>query len=114
MAWRVTADPAVRRVIERGPSELSRATSASRVSSPSAANTRAWCEGAVKPYAEPGAELFGVGESAPHARARCAQNDLFLDTVCSLMQLHGCILRRPRREMQPTNCILIVLQGTSG
>src|SRR5207302_8933959 len=37
-AWRVTADPAVSRVIDRGPSELSRATSASRVSSPSAAN----------------------------------------------------------------------------
>src|SRR5216684_8409564 len=58
--------------------------------------TRAWCEGTVKLYAEPGAELFGVGESAPHARARCAQDDLFLDTVCSLMQLHGCILQRPR------------------
>src|SRR5437660_7972843 len=36
-AWRVTADPAASRVIERGPSELSRATSCSRVSSPSAA-----------------------------------------------------------------------------
>src|SRR5438445_13881427 len=76
--------------------------------------TRAWCECAVKLYAEPGAELFGVGESAPHTRARSEQNDLLLDTVCSLMQLHGCILRPPRREMQPTNCILFVLHGTSG
>src|SRR2546425_7996869 len=49
MAWRVTADPAVRRVIERGPSELSRATSASRVSSPRAANTGAVRETSRQP-----------------------------------------------------------------
>src|SRR5216683_1132364 len=49
MACRVTADPAVSRVIERGPSELSRATSASRVSSPSAANTGAVRETSRQP-----------------------------------------------------------------
>src|SRR5216110_997205 len=37
MAWRVTAEPAVSRVIDCGPRAQSRATRASRVSSPSAA-----------------------------------------------------------------------------
>src|ERR1700682_5199826 len=37
-AWRVRAEPAVSRVVERGPWDDSRPTSASRVSSPSAAN----------------------------------------------------------------------------
>src|ERR1700674_2345704 len=39
IAWRVTADPAVSRTIDCGPPAHSRATSASRVSSPSAAKT---------------------------------------------------------------------------
>ena len=41
IAWRVTPDPSLRRAIDSGPSPDSRATSLSRVSSPSAANTGA-------------------------------------------------------------------------
>src|SRR6202171_5407299 len=57
-----------------------------------AMGTRAWCEGTLELHAEPGAELFGVGKSVPDTGAGCAQNDLFLDAVGSVMQLHGCIL----------------------
>src|SRR6266851_9468973 len=70
-----------------------------------AIDTRARCEGTLKLDAEPGAELFGVGKSAPDTRAGRAQNDLFLDPVCGLMQSHGCILSRPAYEMQPKGCI---------
>src|SRR5947209_9888324 len=31
---------------------------------------------------EPGAELFGVGERAPDARLRCAEQDVLFDAVC--------------------------------
>ena len=57
---------------------------------------RVTIEIAIELDAEPGAELFGVGKSAPNTRAGCAQNNLFLDAVRGVMQLHGCILRRPR------------------
>jgi hypothetical protein len=70
-----------------------------------AMGTRAWCERTLKLHAEPGAELVGFGKSAPNTGARCAQNDLFLDTVRAVMQLHGCILPRPLLEMQPAACI---------
>src|ERR1700682_2014273 len=63
-----------------------------------AMGTRAWCEGTFKLHTEPGAELFGVGKRAPNTRAGCAQHDLFLDAVCGVMQLHGCILRRPHQK----------------
>src|SRR2546429_7098053 len=75
-----------------------------------AMGTRAWCEATFKLHAEPGAELFGVGKRAPDTRAGCAQNDLFLYAVGSVMQLHGCILRRPRLRMQPSSCISTVLK----
>src|SRR5260370_21660450 len=48
-ACRVTGDPAVSRVIERGPSELSLATNASLVSSPSAAKIGAVGEASRMP-----------------------------------------------------------------
>src|SRR6267143_857034 len=49
IAWRVTVEPAVSRVIDRGPCEQSRATIASRFSSPSAANIGAVREALYRP-----------------------------------------------------------------
>src|SRR5215469_1858809 len=45
MAWRVMAEPVVSRVIDCGPSALSRFTKARRRSSPSAAKSGAACAG---------------------------------------------------------------------
>src|SRR5437660_1118423 len=61
IAWRVTLDPAVSRVMDIGPASQRRATSRSRVLSPRAANS--------------GAELFG---STAALDLRCA-GKVFLD-----------------------------------
>src|SRR5260221_12470413 len=78
-----------------------------------AMGTRAWCEGTLELHAEPGAELIDVGKSVPDTGAGCAQNDLFLDPVGSVMQLYGCILRRPFPETQPSVCISTVRRGSA-
>src|SRR3989475_7611457 len=57
-----------------------------------AVDTPAWREGTFELHAKPGAELRGVGKRTPDTRLGCAQNDLFLDAVGRVMQLHGCIL----------------------
>lgn len=52
-------------------------------------------EGALHLDAEPGTELRGVGEGAPHPGARRAQQDLSLDAVRAgwvHMQPPGCML----------------------
>src|SRR5207245_4612489 len=61
-----------------------------------AVDTPAWCEITFQLHAEPGAELLGVGKRTPDTCLGCAQNDLFFDAVGGVMQLHGCILLRPR------------------
>src|SRR5258708_2029157 len=70
-----------------------------------AVDTPVWRKVTFELHAEPGAELLGAGKGTPYTRLGCAQNDLFLDAVGSVMQLHGCILPRPLLEMQPTVCI---------
>src|SRR6266849_2900878 len=74
-----------------------------------ALDTRAWCERTLELDAEPGAELVGVGKSAPDTRAGCAQNDLFLDPVCRVMQSHGCMLPRRWLKMQPMSCVVTMM-----
>jgi hypothetical protein len=44
-------------------------------------DARAGREGALHLHVKPGAELLGVGKSAPHARGRGAQGDLLLDAI---------------------------------
>src|SRR4029077_19326745 len=63
-----------------------------------APNPGARHKGTVELDTKPRAELLGVDKSGPDAGARCPQNDLFLDTVGGVMQLHGCILARPSRK----------------
>src|SRR6266571_9137595 len=70
-----------------------------------ALDTSARREGTLELHAEPGAELLCVGKRTPDTRLGCAQNDLFLDAVRSVMQLHGCILLRQPLETQPIDCI---------
>src|SRR5260370_8565023 len=65
----------------------------------------AWGEGTVELYGEAGAEFLGIGRRPPDSRGGRAQNDLFLDPVCSVMQLHGCILPRQLLGVQPAVCI---------
>src|SRR5512142_1294783 len=55
IAWRVTSEPSVSRESDIGPSRHSRATTASRVGSPSAANT-----GADAAESTRGASLLGL------------------------------------------------------
>src|SRR3981189_51331 len=74
-----------------------------------AADAPAWREVTFELHAEPGAELIGVGQCAPGPRLGCAQKDLFLDTVCSVTQLHGCILPWPLLKTQPAVCIFTVV-----
>src|SRR6266849_3591157 len=74
-----------------------------------ALDTRAGRERTLELDAEPGAELIGIGESAPDTRAGCAQNDLFLDPVCRVMQSHGCMLPRRRLKIQPMSCVVTMM-----
>src|SRR5260370_4394441 len=59
------------------------------------AHAGSWRERAIELHAEPGSELFRVGQRAPNPFPRCSQNNCFLDTVCAHVQPPGCRLAAP-------------------
>ena len=65
---------------------------------------RALRERVLELHAEPGPELLGVGNGAPDARARRAQQCPLLDPIRRHAQPPGCMCRAGPVHMQPCRC----------